>query len=231
VASAVQPQKLYAFIAASRAFHKKPSEDFFYPPKTHAIAPNLLVDRLAECGSAYVFVVIGELTAVPDVLWGQLYRTKRSLRKLLETNEFKVLKDAVWSNETSLSVFTFELEQQVLSNIKQHMGPQLEREAESEKFLDKYSSETQVLSGPYIEDGRWVVEVPRKIPDAAALFREKLADGGKNAGVAELVAKAIRQEFKVLIGGEVLKVYVENSDFAVFLTEFLSSKLFWLKTH
>ena len=231
VASAVQPQKLYAFIAASRAFHKKPSEDFFYPPKTHAIAPNLLVDRLAECGSAYVFVVIGELTAVPDVLWGQLYRTKRSLRKLLETNEFKVLKDAVWSNETSLSVFTFELEQQVLPNIKQHMGPQLEREAESEKFLDKYSSDNQVLSGPYIEDGRWVVEVPRKSPDAAALFREKLADGGKNAGVADLVAKAIRQEFKVLIGGEVLKVYVENSDFAVFLTEFLSSKLFWLKTH
>jgi tRNA nucleotidyltransferase (CCA-adding enzyme) len=231
VASAVQPQKLYTFIAASRAFHTQPIEDFFYPPKTHAVAPNLIADRLAECGAAYVFVVIGELTAVPDVLWGQLYRTKRSLRKLLETNEFKVLKEAVWSNETSLSVFTFELEQQVLPNIKKHMGPQLERGAESEKFLKKYASDNQVLSGPYVEDGRWVVEVPRKSPDAVALFREKLADGGKNAGVAELVAKAMQQEFKVLVGDEVLKVYVENSDFAVFLTAFLLCKPFWLETH
>jgi tRNA nucleotidyltransferase (CCA-adding enzyme) len=231
VASAVQPQKLYTFIAASRAFLKKPSETFFYPPKTHALAPNLLADHLAECGSAYVFLVIGELIAVPDVLWGQLYRTKRSLRKMLESCEFKVLKDAVWSNETSLSVFIFELEQQVLPNIKKHMGPQLEREAESEKFLDKYALDSQVLSGPYVEDERWVVEVPRKSTDAAVLFREKLADGGKNAGVAELVAKATQQDFKVLVNGEVLKVYVENSDFAVFLTEFLTHKPFWLETH
>ena len=86
-----------------------------------------------------------------------------------------------------------------------------------------------MLSGPYVEDGRWVVEVPRKNPDAVALFSEKLSDGGKNAGVAELVAKAMQKEFKVLVNGEVLKVYVENSDFAVFLTGFLSGKPFWLE--
>ena len=39
---------------------------------------------------------------------------------------------------------------------------------------------------PIIEDGRWVVELPRKSTNAAILFREKLADGGKNSGVAEL---------------------------------------------
>ena len=230
VASAVKPQKLYTLIAASRAFFKKPSEAFFYPPKAHASAPNLIADRLAECGATYVFVIIGELNAVPDVLWGQLYRTKRSMRKLLETNEFKVLKDAVWSNETSLSVFTFELEQQVLPKITKHLGPQLERGAESEKFLEKYAYDTQVLSGPYVEDGRWVVEVPRKVQDAVTLLKEKLADGGKNAGVAELVAKAVQQDLKVVVNGEVLKVYVENSDFAVFLTEYLTGKPFWLET-
>ena len=74
-----------------------------------------------------------------------------------------------------------------------------------------------MLSGPYIEDGRWIVELPRKNTDAAALFREKLADGGKNAGVAELVAKAINAELKVLVDDEILKVYVENADFAVVL--------------
>jgi hypothetical protein len=109
------------------------------------------------------------------------------------------------------------------------LGPQLERIAECENFLSKYTDDKAVLSGPYIEGGRWVVEIPRKHPDAAALFRERLADGGKNAGVAELVSKAILSDLKVLANGDILKVYTENSDFAVFLSEFVLSKPFWLK--
>jgi len=231
VASAVQPPKLYEFIAAARAFLKAPSEEFFYPPPTHALPPNVVESHLAGENSAHLYLVVGELTAVPDVLWGQLYRTKRSLRRLLETNDFKVLRDAVWSNEKSLSVFVFKLEQNVLPNVKKHLGPQLERPAECEKFLTKYANEKTVVAGPYVEDGRWVVEVPRKFSDAAALFREKLGDGGKTAGVAELISEALQVEFNIFVDEGILKVYTENSDFAVFLTKFLLGKPFWLKAH
>jgi tRNA nucleotidyltransferase (CCA-adding enzyme) len=228
VASAVQTQKLFLFIAASRAFLAKPSEEFFYPPKQHALSPDLMEGWLSKCGSAYVFLVINDTNAIPDVLWGQLYRTKRSLRKLLEINDYKIIKDEVFSNESSLSVFVFELEQRVLPDIKKHLGPQLEREAESEKFLAKYVNDEHVLSGPYIEDGRWVVELPRKNVDSLTLLREKLSDGGKNIGVAEIAVQAIQKEFKTLVNGEILKVYTENSDFAVFLTQFIVGKPFWL---
>ena len=230
VASAVQTQKLYEFIAATRAFLKTPNEEFFYPPLQHAISPDLLEGHLMHCCSSFLFIAIGELTAVPDVLWGQLYRSKRSLRTLLETNDYKVLRDGVWSNEKALSVFVFELEQDVLPNVKKHLGPQLERSVDCEKYLAKYAEDKRVLSGPYIEEGRWVVELPRKNTDAVELFSEKLVDGGKNSGVAELVAKTIQTELKVLVGGEILKIYVENADFAVFLTEFVNGKPFWLKT-
>ena len=229
VASAVQHQKLYTFIAASRAFLAKPKEEFFYPPKTQFPSPEALQRQLASRGSAIVFVVIGALDAVPDVLWGQLYRSKRSLHTLLELNDYKVLKDEIWSNEQNLSVFIFELEQQVLPNIKKHLGPPLEREAECKTFLAKYTDNAMVISGPYIEDGRWMVVLPRKNADAVALLKEKLADGGKNAGVADLIANALKKDLKVLVGGEVLETYGSDSDFAEFLTDFLSGKPFWLK--
>ncbi len=229
VASAVQSQKLYTFIGAARAFSKKPAEDFFYPPKQSILSAAALRHQLGERGSSIVFLVIAELNAVPDVLWGQLYRTKRSLRTMLETNDFNVLKDAVWSNENSQSVFMFELEQQVLPNIKKHLGPPLERETECEKYLAKYGDSSLVFSGPYIEDGRWIVELPRKTTDAQALLKEKLADGGKNAGVADLIAKAMQKNLKVLINEEVLEVYQKNKDFAGFLTNFLLGKPCWLK--
>jgi len=228
VASAVQTQKLYEFIAAARAFMKTPTEEYFYPPTRHALSPDIVESHLSGENSSHIYVVIGELTAVPDVLWGQLYRSKRSLRTLLETNDYKVLRDKVWSNESTMSVFVFELEQKVLPNIKKHLGPQIERQAECEKFLTKYIGDKHVLSGPFIEGGRWVVELPRKNTNVVSFLGEKLADGGKNVGMADLVAKSLNSEHKILVDEAILKVYTENSDFAVFLTEFLSDKPFWL---
>jgi tRNA nucleotidyltransferase (CCA-adding enzyme) len=229
VASAVQPQKLYSFIGAARAFLKKPAAKFFYPPKQPILPTDELKRQLESRESAIVFLVIGGFEAVPDVLWGQLYRTKRSLHKLIELNDYKILKDSVWSNEKTLSIFAFELEQQILPNIKKHLGPPLEREVECDSFLAKYNGNSQVVSGPYIEDCRWIVEVPRKTTDAVTLLTSKLADGGKNAGVSELIAKAIQEKLTVLVNSEIIDVYKGNSDFAAFLTGFLSGKPFWLK--
>ena len=193
VASAVQPQKLYDFIGAARAFLKKPEQPSFIRLKQRRYRLQKLKSRLGNRGSSTIFLVIDQITAVPDVLWGQLYRTKRSLHKLIELSDYKILKDAVWSNEKTLSIFIFELEQQVLPNVKKHLGPPLEREVEGENFLAKYADNKTVISGPYIEDGRWIVMVPRKTTDAAVLLKDKLADGGKNAGVAELIAKSIQK--------------------------------------
>ncbi len=229
VASAVQTQRLYEFIAAARAYHVNPQEYFFYPPKTHTEPPNIIEAHLKGEKAAHLYLLIDDVTAVPDILWGQLYRTKRSLRTLFETNDFKVLRDAVWSDEGGVCVFIFELEQLKLPNVKKHLGPQLERGADCEKFLAKYVSEL-TLAGPYIEEGRWVVEVQRKHADAAALLREKLSKNPKNVGVSNLVASVVEKDFHVLADKQILKVYTEHSDFAVFLTTFLSGKPFWLKS-
>ena len=226
VASAVQPEKLYVFVGAARAFLKKPDAAFFYPPKTQALPVESLKSQLESRGSSLLFLVVDQVSAVPDVLWGQLYRTKRSLHKLLELNDYKILRDTVWSNEKTLSIFTFELEAQVLPKIKKHLGPPLEREAEGERFLAKYAGNPQVVSGPYIEDERWIIEVPRKTTDAVALLSEKIADGGKTAGVPDLIVKSIRKNHKILVNGEIAELYVENGDFADFLTDFLRANPF-----
>jgi tRNA nucleotidyltransferase (CCA-adding enzyme) len=231
VASAVQPTKLYDFIGAARTFLSKPDQIFFYPPKKKALPIEKLRSQLEKRGSTTLFLVIDQINAVPDVLWGQLYRSKRSLNKLLELSEYKILNNAVWSNEKNLSVFIFELEQKVLPNIKKHLGPPLEREVEGENFLAKYRDNKTVISGPCIEDGRWMVMVPRKTTDAIALLKEKLANGGKSAGVAELIAKSIQKGHTILANSEIAPTYLENADFAEYLSDFISGKPFWLRVN
>jgi tRNA nucleotidyltransferase (CCA-adding enzyme) len=229
VASAVQPQKLDILIAAARAFLKKPDTRFFHPPKINALTPEALDVTLENCGASLVFLTLGNMEAVPDVLWGQLYKTQRALRKLAALNDFLILRDTVWSNEKTLSIFVFELEQRILSGVKKHLGPPLNREKECANFLSKYASDGGVVSGPYLEDSRWVVELQRKFTDVVELLRMNLKDGGRNIGVAELISKAFREKLEVLVNTEVLEVYRHNMEFAEFLTVFLSGKPFWLK--
>jgi tRNA nucleotidyltransferase (CCA-adding enzyme) len=229
VASAVQSQKLYTLVGAARAFLKKPNARFFYPPKITALTAEDLKTMLETRGASLLFLTFGNIEAVPDVLWGQLYKTQRALRKLAELNDFKVLRDAVWSDEKTLSVIVFELEQHVLPSVKKHLGPPLKREKESENFLSKYASNDAVVSGPYIQDGMWVVELRRSFKDYVELLKEKLEDGGRNIGVAELISQAFREKLEILVKSEVIQVYDSNREFAEFLTEFLSGKPFWLK--
>jgi len=229
VASAVQPQKLHTFVAAARVFMKKPDINIFYPLKTNAMSIEELRQRLEKQGSAFVFLTFGRVDAVPDVLWGQLYRSQRSLRKLVELNDFKVLRDAAWSDEKDLNMFVFELEQRVLPLVKKHLGPPIEKERECENFLAKYIHKKDVISGPYVEDGRWVVELQRKCTDVVELLREKLIEGGRNAGVAEQISQVLRKGFGIFVNNEVVEVYRKNSEFAEFLTNFLSGRPVWLE--
>ncbi len=228
VASAVRRQNLYAFVAAAQAFLKKPSLDFFYPRKTFPLSAAKMRRELKRCGPAIVFVTFGRVDAVPDILWGQLYKSQRSLRKLVELSDFSVLRDFAWSDEKTVNVFGFELEHCCIPPVKKHLGPPLEKESECEKFLLKHQHGSGTVAGPYVEDGRWVVQVRRKFTDACVLLRERLKDGGKSAGVAEGISQVLKKKgFRVFVNEEVVGVHGKNKEFVVFLREFLSGKPKW----
>jgi len=228
VASAVRKQRLDEFVAASRVFLKKPNLEFFYPRETKNFKKEKLLHEIRKRDTALVFIELGKADAVPDILWGQLYKTHRSLRKMLHQNDFNVLRSTAWSNEQDLSVFLFEVEHRLLPAAKKHLGPPIDKRTEGENFLRKHMESRATLSGPYIEDGRWVVEIKRKHTDVVDLFREKLKGGGRQAGVAELISKALANSMKIRVNEEIMRTYLSNNDFAKFLTEYIKGKPKWL---
>jgi tRNA nucleotidyltransferase (CCA-adding enzyme) len=193
-----------------------------------ALDPKELVEKIRVRGSTIVFVKVGKITAVPDVLWGQLYKSQRSLRKMIQQYDFTVLRNEVWSDEENLSVLIFEIENRLLPNMKKHLGPPLRKKADCEKFLQKYVKVNSTISGPRVEKGRWVVEVKRKYNDVAKLLNEKLGDGGRRVGVAELVSRALADSKEILVNDEVFEQYSSTSEFAKFLTAYLVGKPRWL---
>ena len=228
-AAAVRKERLYQLIAAARVFLKTPHLNFFYPPEVEALDAKRLVSAIKARGSAIVFVKFGKVTAVPDVLWGQLYKSQRSLRKMLQHHDFNVMQDSVWSNEENLNVFIFEVESRFLPLMKKHLGPPLRKKAECEKFLQKHLGAGHTISGPRLEGGRWVTEIVRKHAEMVNLLLEELKDGGRRVGVADFISKAVADSVEVLANEEVLALYSSCSEFAKFLTEYLEGKPRWLK--
>jgi len=127
-----------------------------------------------------------------------------------------------------LNVFIFEVENCFLPNMKRHLGPPLRKKAECEKFLRKHVGADSTVSGPRVEEGRWVVDVKRKHTDVVNLLNKNLGGGGGRVGVAEVVSKAVANALEVMVNDEALKLYSANPEFAKFLTEYLEGKPRWL---
>jgi hypothetical protein len=61
------------------------------------------------------------------------------------------------------------------------------------------------------------------------LLHEKLRDGGRQAGVAELISKTVKRAFEVKVNQQITKLYSSNPEFAAFLSEYLEAKPRWLR--
>ncbi len=227
VAAAVSKEKLGELITTSRYFLEKPEISFFYPNETIFQSSNVIIENLTKLKSDLVFVIFRSETEVPDVIWGQLYKTNRALKRLLKQYDFSVLRSSVWSDEKGSNVLIFELETKDISLSKRHIGPQFDSK-EARNFLNKHLGAKNTISRPWIEGNRWIVGISRMYVNAIFLLREKLEDGGKNIGVASKFVENIKDS-EIYVNEEIIKFYISNKEFAKFLTKFLKSKPNWIE--
>ncbi|HIE15244.1 TPA: CCA tRNA nucleotidyltransferase [Candidatus Bathyarchaeota archaeon] len=228
VASSVKECRLNEFIAASREFLKHPSLNFFYPEKIKPFSPEKILREMNQRGTSLMAIKFRSIKTVPDVLWGKLYKSQKAISNLIQRNGFRIINEDLWSDEENINIFLFELESSTIPALKKHQGPPIEKIKDCERFLEKYLKSDNLISGPKIEDGRWIVWIKRRYTNVVDLLKKELKDGGRHLGIASLVAEEISKSLKVLIGEEIIPLYISNSDFAHFLTEYLTGRLKWL---
>lgn len=225
-AAGVRESKFWEFVAASRSFMHKPHSEFFERALRKVSRRDLV--ELLKGRPNLLFLVIPKIDAVVDVLWSQLYRTERALRKQLQTNDFRVIRSASWSDEAGANVIFFELEDTELPVITKHYGPPVSFRDESQRFLSKHLWARDTIGEPWIEDDRWVVRKRRVNLEAKEFLREILR-GGKGAGVGNKIAPALRKGVQILAGKEILKTRVLTDEFWDQLWRFLRGGENWVE--
>lgn len=168
VAAALSIEQFARAIAASRAFLQNPARKFFYPKRKTSISRKRM-KKLITMDQVFALRMPFPSKALSDVIWGQLRRLKKLLKKALEGEGFLVRRISLYAGEEKGIDYFVELESLELNKTVICTGPFAWQEEHSRAFIERHKS---ALTGPRIENGKWVVEEPRKHTNAVKLARE-----------------------------------------------------------
>lgn len=214
VAAALTLDRMLQFAAASRCFLDRPNIDFFFPPRAKPLSDEELLALLEARGSSLMLVVLPAPAVVEDVLFPQLRKAEESVRVLLEKNNFSLLRSDVGC-VSGRAVLLFELEVFRLSRVSRRVGPPVWEAEHLSRFLEAHP---EPLSGPYIEDGRAVVELCRRYTRPQDLLAAKIC----GLSLGKHLSSAIREGHNILVGPEIASI--KDEEFRVFLREYFEPR-------
>jgi tRNA nucleotidyltransferase (CCA-adding enzyme) len=212
VAAALTLDRFAGFIDRARQYLDSPAVEQFLHNPAAPLSDTEFENITARRGTELLAVVFDKPDVVDDVLYPQLFMLHSSITALLSRHRFSVLNSDVWAGDGEAAV-VLEMEVQYLPHVKKHAGPPVWEQSHTGKFKQKYL-QNKGLSGVYIENGRYVVDVQRKYTDAADLLRNEL----HTCRLGRHMGESIKLGFKILQGSELLEL--DNQGFREFLTGF-----------
>jgi tRNA nucleotidyltransferase (CCA-adding enzyme) len=231
VAAALTLDRMFTFVAASRRFLKEPAQDFFFPELISPLSDDDLREEMARRKSTLILLEFAAPDQVEDVVFPQLRKAEQSVCALLDRNGFSVLRSAAdWhkavpagtgkgemgGSESCGSIrMLFELLVASLPRVERRVGPPVWEAEHAGKFV---ASHPEPLSGPYIEDGRVVVETARKFLEA----RELLGARAAGLSLGRHLGPELRRGYKIYGDQEILNV--RDPQFRAFMARYFSAR-------
>jgi tRNA nucleotidyltransferase (CCA-adding enzyme) len=228
VAAAVSSDRIAILKGAAEAFLKHPSTKFFKPETLVPMSVNQLRALMNSRGTDTLFIFIPFHKISSDIVWGELGKSLKAIKKLLDSNDFTALNSGIWSDEEKEAIMAIELASANLPSVKPHQGPAA-GDKNQEKFLDKHVQNDKTLAGPWIKEGKWFVELKRDFTNAKDLVETKLREESSTAiGISKDVGTWLKEGGRVFLNEEILHLCDANLSFAKFLTNYFKKLPSWL---
>lgn len=211
VAAALSLDNLCIFIDRCCEFLGSPDTSYFNLKSVEPLDDTGFRDILDKRGTSLLTIEFNSPDVVEDVLYPQLHKLEESARKMLERYDFHVYNSGVWADEKALVMF--ELESSELPYVKEHTGPAVWVKDHANTFKSKYR-DSDTFSNVYIKNGKYVVDIQRKYPDAKKLMGSELS----KCSLGKHVGLSIKKEYRILKDDDILDV--RNEAFRRFLRRF-----------
>jgi tRNA nucleotidyltransferase (CCA-adding enzyme) len=210
VAAALSATRMFEFVEYSRGYLEDPSPAFFFPPGAASLGRDGFARALAHRGTCLYALTFATPPLIPDIVVPQLRRSLASVRGLVARNGFPVLQDECAMGEDRC-ILLLELLTDKLPPIIRHTGPPLWDRENAGKFAEKYWQNP--LSGPFVRDGRYLVDLDRQFTDAGDLLRSPEVLG---VGLGKHVKQSLEKGWEVHRGEDCWQ-----EEFGEFLSRFI----------
>ena len=226
VAAAVSCYNFYKFKKLAKQFLEDPSLEFFIGFEREPITENELIRLLLRRRTELLIIKFPCPKVVPDILWPQLRALANRVEKILTQYNFKVMNKGVYSDEKENAYLILEMEISKLPKIEKKIGPPIFVLKNSKDFLSKY--EKIALHGPWVENCRWVVEIPRKFLTAKDKLYDIFNESEENLkakGIPNYLAKEIAKEFEIINEtSRIMEIVEKDRQFGIFLKQFFKKE-------
>lgn len=197
VASSLSCTRMFEFSVYCRDYIESPSEDYFIIGRRKGIDREEFFGEIRKRGTYFYALVFDNPYSIPDILVPQLRKSLRGVEQLLERNDFRVLRSDCYMG-SERSILLVELLDESLPPIIKREGPPIWNRTNSEKFLKKHLGQT--YSGPYIKDGRYIVEVERKHLNVLSLLK---SPGVFESGLGKNVRRSMESSYSLYRNEEI----------------------------
>ena len=197
VAAVVSETNVAVLQHHAREFLDHPSEDPFEANDPEPLDEAAVRAHLDRRGTTPLAVVFDAPALVDDQLYPQLYRSRDGLARGLREYGFDVLRAATWADERA--VLFAELAVAELPAVERHEGPPVHVADHARGFYEKYADDEDAY-GPFVDDGRYVVEREREVRTAREFATDRLHEVALGAHVASIVEAG---DYEVLVGDAV----------------------------
>ena len=214
VAAALTLNRMLQFALAARTFMARPDIEFFFANPPAPLSDREIEALMEERGTLPLLIEFAAPDVVEDVLYPQLRKAESSVKALLERKGFSILRSDVisYGNRAALLL---EMEVWRLSPACRREGPPVWQADHISRFL---AAHPKTLSGPYVKDGRLVVEEERRYAQAADLLAAELA----SLSLGRHISASIRSGYKIYAGKELLAI--KDDGYRIFLAEYFQAR-------
>jgi tRNA nucleotidyltransferase (CCA-adding enzyme) len=211
VAAALSLDNMCVFIDKAGEFLEKPDEKYFKVQIPKPLGDDEFRKIINERESSLLAIVFKVPDIVEDVLFPQLYKLEESVCEMFEKYDFRVYNSDVCADENAIVLL--ELESANFPIVKKHMGPNVWAKDFALSFKEKYNN-SKTFSNIFIQNGRYMVEIPRKYSNARKLVESELL----KCGLGKHLALSIKKEFHIMENEELLNI--GNEEWRRFLRGF-----------
>ncbi|NHN41631.1 CCA tRNA nucleotidyltransferase [Halorubellus sp. JP-L1] len=180
----------------ARALLAAPSVERFEATDPEPLSAADVREHVDRRGTTPMAVAFSPPDLVDDQLWPQLRRSEAGLVDELDRRGFDVLRSATFATQDrSAAAILVELEVAERPRVRRHEGPPVHVADHARGFYEKYAADPDAY-GPFVADGRYVVEREREHTTAEAFLE---SDAVFDVRLGTHVESALEAGYDVLV--------------------------------